>query len=75
MAWDIHLLNTSILVTKTPLTTISCLLHKYAGRKHTSQSLISDVKDRMLRVVREIVDDLFLGLKQFLNVLIGRLEL
>jgi hypothetical protein len=67
MVWDMHLLRTSILVTKTPLTTLKCLTREYVGRKHISNALINGVKERMTRAVKEIKDDMLQGLKQFVN--------
>ena len=64
-----HLLKTSILVTKTPLTTLKCLTRKYIGRKHISHALINHVK----LVVKDIKDDLFRSLEQFVYALVGHL--
>jgi hypothetical protein len=74
MVWDVHLLKTSVLVTKTPLTTLKCLSRKYIGRKHPSYALINSVEERMLRAVKDITTDLFMGTKQFVCALIGRLD-
>lgn len=74
MVWDMNLLRTSILVTKTPLTTLKCLSRKYIGPKHPILALISDVIERTFRAVKEIATDLFMGSKQFVYALIGRLD-
>lgn len=67
MIWDMHLFKTSILVTKTPLTTLRCLSRNYVGRKHTSLASVSKVKERMLGAVKGIKEDLFRALKQFID--------
>ena len=74
IVWDAHLLKTSVLVTKTPLTTLKCLSRKYIGRRHPSYALITNVEKKMLKGVKGITTDLFLGTKQFIYALIGRLE-
>jgi hypothetical protein len=74
MIWDMRLLKTSILVTKRPLRALRFLSCEYVGRKHISRALINDVKDSMVRVVKEIVDDLFRGLKQFVYAFFRGLE-
>jgi hypothetical protein len=67
---DMRLLKTSILVTRTPLTTLKCL-----SRKYISHALIENPKDRIFVTVKDVLDDLFGGLKQFANAwLLGRLE-
>jgi hypothetical protein len=43
------------------------------SQKHNSQAW--NTKTRSVRVVEEAIDDLFRGLKQFFNALIGRIEL
>ena len=68
MIWDMHLLKTSILVTKTPWTTLKCLSHMYIGRKRTSShASASNVKESMLGAVKDIKEDLFRALKQFVD--------
>jgi hypothetical protein len=74
MVWDMNLLRTSILVTKTPLTTLKCLSRKYIGLKHPIPALISDLKERTFRAIKETATDLFKGSKQFVYALIGRLD-
>jgi hypothetical protein len=74
MVWDMNLLRTSILVTKTPLTTLKCLSRKYTGLKRPIPALISDLKERTFSAIKETATDLFKGSKQFVYALIGRLD-
>lgn len=67
MIWDMHLLKTSILVTKTPWTTLKCLSRMYIGRKGISNASASNEKERMLGAVKDIKEDLFRALKQFVD--------
>jgi hypothetical protein len=67
MIWDMNLFKTSILVTKTPWTTLRCLSRKYVGRKRTSLASVSNVKERMLGAVKGIKENLFRALKQFID--------
>jgi hypothetical protein len=71
VVWDMHLLKTSIIVTKTPWTTLKSLSHKYID-----PLLVTQLRERMFKPVKELlVQDLWRGLKQFLYALFGRLEL
>lgn len=67
MIWDMNLLKTSILVTKTPWTTLRCLSRNYVGRKRASHASVSKVKERMFGAVKNIKENLFRALKQFVD--------
>jgi hypothetical protein len=67
MIWDVHLLKTSILVTKTPWTTLNCLSRKYIGRKRTSHASVSRVRESTFGSVTKIKEDLLRALKQFVD--------
>jgi hypothetical protein len=67
MIWDMYLLKTSILVTKTPWTTLRCLYRKYVGCKRASHASVSNVKERMLGAVKGIKGKSFRALKQFVD--------
>jgi hypothetical protein len=73
MVWDVRLLNTSILVTKVTLRA-QASTHQRARRTHMSLALINDVKSRVFRVVKEMADNLFHGLKQFVCAFFRGLE-
>jgi hypothetical protein len=63
--WDMHLLKTSILITRTPLTTLKCLYHKYL-----SHSMINLAKERISEPLKmQLGDDLSYGLKQLFHAL------
>jgi|GEM_PF-2164723 hypothetical protein len=65
MIWDVHLLKTSIVVTKTPWTTLNSLSRKYIGSKRNGRGYASSVKERMFIAVKNIKEDLLRTLKQF----------
>ena len=67
LIWDVHLLKTSILVTKTPWTTLNCLSRTYIGRRRTSHASASNVKENMLGAIKDIKEDLLRALKQFID--------
>jgi len=65
LIWDVQLLKTSILVTKTPLTTLNCLSHKYIGHYHTGEVFSSISKKRMFRALKHFEVVLLRALKRF----------
>ena len=67
MIWDVHLFKTSILVTKTPWTTLNCISRMHIGRMHNNHASDSNVKERMHVAVKGIKEDLFRTLKQFVE--------
>jgi len=67
MIWDVHLLKTSILVTKTPWTTLNCLSHMYIGSNRTSHVSTGNMKERMFGAVKGFEEDLIRALKQFID--------
>jgi hypothetical protein len=67
MIWNVHLLKTSIFVTKTPWTTLNCLSRGYIGRNRSNHVPSQDAKGRMLRAVKAIQADLLRASKQFID--------
>jgi len=67
MIWDLNLLKTSILVTKTPWTTLKCLSRKHVGRKRASHASVSNVKERMLGAAKDIKENSLRALIQFVD--------
>jgi hypothetical protein len=65
MIWDAHLLKTSILVTRTPWTTLNSLSRKYIRSKHTGHVSASDAKERTFGAVTDVKEALFRALKRF----------
>jgi hypothetical protein len=65
MIWDVHLLKTSIIITKTPWTTLNSLSRKYIGSKHNGHGFTSNAKEKMFEAVKDIKEDLLRALKQF----------
>ena len=66
MVWDINLLRTSILVTKTPWTTLRCLSRKYVGHKCASHAT-SNVKKRILGAAKNIKENSIRAMKMFVD--------
>ena len=67
MIWDMHLLKTSILVTKTPWTTLNCLSRMHIDRMPINHASARNGKDKMHRAVKGFKKDLFRTLKRFLE--------
>ncbi len=65
MIWDVQLLKTSILVTRTPWTTINSLSHKYIRSKHTGHVSARDAKERMSGAVKDVKEFVLQALKRF----------
>jgi len=67
MVWDIHLLRTSILVTKTPLTTLKCLSHKYIGYSYAVHVSIANTEGRITSALKGINEDMSRAWKLFVD--------
>ena len=69
VVWDAYLLETSLLVTKTPLTTLKCLGRKYIEHRNINNSWVSDVKKKILRTSKDIKDSLLRSLNETVLVI------
>ena len=67
LIWDVHLLKTSILVTKTPWTTLNCLSRTFIGSKRTSHASASKMRESMFEAVKDIKEDLLRALRLFVD--------
>lgn len=67
MVWDIHLFRTSMLVTRTPLTTLRCLSHKYVGHGFALHTFITNTEASMMSAFKGISEDLSRAWKLFLD--------
>ena len=65
MIWDVYLLKTSILVTRTPWTTLNSLSRKYVRNKHTGHVSAGIAKERMFGAVTHVEELLLRALKRF----------
>jgi len=65
VVWDIRLMKTSILITKTPLTTLKCLSRNYIGRSPVNSVFIHNANARMLRAAKHITDGFSRRLEEF----------
>jgi hypothetical protein len=65
VVWDIRLMKTSILVTKTPLTTLKCLSRNYIGLSPVNSIFIHNVNARMHTAAKHITDSFSRRLEKF----------